>query len=136
MGNPETGGHDHLGYIVSVITPLSSDFLSFLKLHFIDYTIMVVFIFPPLPPPPSTPNSLKQSPHHCSCPWVVHISSLATPFPILYFTAPWLFFNYLFVLLKTLTFSPIPSYTLPSGTHQNALHIHDSVSVLLVCLLD
>ena len=134
MGNPETGGHDHLGYIVSVITPLSSDFLSFLKLHFIDYTIMVVFIFPPLPPPPSTPNSLKQSPHHCSCPWVMHISSLATPFPILYFTAPWLFCNYQFVLLNPLTSSPTPPYLLLSGNHQYTLRVHYSVSVL-VCFV-
>ena len=36
------------------------------------------------PPPPSTPYSLRQSPHDCSCPWVMSISSLATPFPIPY----------------------------------------------------
>ena len=95
-------------------------------------------------PPHSTPHSLRQSPHYCSCPWVMCISSLATPFPMLHFTFPWLFYDYLFVLLNPLTFHPCPyiplPYTpLPSGSHQNTLHIHDSVSVLyvfLVCFLD
>ena len=89
------------------------------------------------PPLPSTPHSLRQSPHHCLCPWITHISSLATPFLILYFISPWLFCNYLFVLLNPLTSSPILSFLLPSGNRQNT-HIHDSVSVLicLVCFLD
>ena len=29
---------------------------------------------------PVHPHSLRQSPHHCSCPWVMHTGSLATPF--------------------------------------------------------
>ena len=60
---------------------------------------------------------------------------LAAPYPILYFTSPWLFCNYLFVLPNPLTSSPILPYPLPSGNHQNHLCIHDSVSVLLVCLV-
>ena len=83
--------------------------------------------------PPNVPYSLKQSFHHCSCPWVMHISSVATPFPILYFITPWLLCNYLFVLLYPLTSSPLPPQ--PSGNHQNALCTHDSVSVVLVCLV-
>ena len=66
--------------------------------------------FPPLPPQPSTSHSLRQSPHHCSCPWVMRISSLATPFPILYFMYPRLFCNYLFVLFNPLTSSSIPPH--------------------------
>ena len=69
----------------------------FCKLYFIDYAITVVPIFPLCPPPPSTSYSLRQSPHHCSCPWVMHLSSLATPFAVLYFTSP-----RLIVLSKTL----------------------------------
>ena len=49
----------------------------------------------------------------CSCPWVMWISSLAAPFPILYFTSPWLFCNYLFVFLNLLLSSLIPPYPLP-----------------------
>ena len=55
-----------------------------LKLYFINYASTVFLIFFPLPPPPSTPHSLRQSPHHCSCSWVMRIRFLATPFPILY----------------------------------------------------
>ena len=99
----------------------------------------VVPIFPPLPPS-SQHSSLPQvipTPLFC-----VHgsyvLSSLATSFPILYFTSPWLFYNYLFVLLNPLASSPIPPHPLPAGNHQNALCIHESVSVLvcLVCFLD
>ena len=86
----------------------NSFFLYFLKLYFTDYASTVVLIFPPLPAPSSTPHSLRQSIHLCSCPWVMHVSSLATPFPILYFTSPWLFCNYIFVLLNPFTSSPIP----------------------------
>ena len=87
------------------------------------------------PPPPSTPHSLRQSSHNYSCPWVICVSSLATPFPTVCFTSPWLFCNYLFVLLHPFTISPIPlSAPLPSDNHQNALCIHDSVSVF-VCLV-
>ena len=72
--------------------------------YFIDYAITVVPIFPPFHPAPPTPGN----PHtivHCqrSC-----IGSLATPFPILYFAFPWLFCNYLLVVLSPLTSSPIP----------------------------
>ena len=111
---------------------------SFKKLYFIDDAIAVVLIVPPLRPLPSTPHLLRQSSHHCSRPGVMHISSLATPFPMLYFTSPWLFYNSLFVLLNPFTSSPIPHMPLPSGNHQNALRIHDSVAVLvcLVWLLD
>ena len=63
--------------------------------------------FPFCFPPPSTPLSLRQSHHHCSCPLVMYMSSLATPFPILYFTSPWLFCDYLFVLFNPLTSSLI-----------------------------
>ena len=83
------------------------------KLYFIDYAITVVLIFPPLPPSTQHPYSLRQSPHHCSCPWVMHISFSATTFPRLYFTSLWLFCNYS-VPSPLLPFSPSP---LPSGNH-------------------
>ena len=107
---------------------------TFLKLYFIDCVITLVSIFLHCPLPPSPTHSLRPSPHHCSCPWVMCIGSLATPFPILYFTSPWLFCNYLFGLLNPLTSSPIPHTPLPSSNNQNTLHIHDSVSVL-ICLV-
>ena len=102
-------------------------------LYCIDYAVRVGPFFPLSLPPPITSHHLRQSPHHCACPWVMCISSLAAPFPILYFTSPWLFCNYLYLILSLFTHSPIPP--LLSGNHQNLLCMHDSVSELLVCLV-
>ena len=84
----------------------SENFSIFLKLYFIDYAITVVLIFPPRLP--STPHHpLPQViPPPFSCPWVMCVSSLAPLFPTLYFTSPWLFCNYLFVLLNPFTSHP------------------------------
>ena len=117
------GGSSNLTKLISV------------KLYFTDYAVIVVPVSLSLSPSTQHPTTLRQSPHHCSCPWVMCISSLAPPFPILYCIPPWLFCNYLFVLLNPLTSSPISLYPLLSGNHQNVLCIHDSVSVVcLVCL--
>ena len=107
---------------------------------FLSYILLIILVqlscfFPPLHPERSSPHSLRPSPHHCSGPWVMYVSFLTFPFPILYFTPPWLFCNYLFALLNPLTSSSIPLHPIPSDKHQNILNIHDSVSVLLVCLV-
>ena len=86
------------------------------------------------PPPPSTTHSLKQSPHHCSCPWVMCISSLASPFPILYFIPPWLFCNYLFVLLNPLASTPIPSHS-PPIWHPSKCSLYPWFCLCFSCLL-
>ena len=123
----------HLSWFSLLFNMHNSQFFSF-KLYFTDYaiTVFLIALFAPLPT--DTPHSLRQSPIivpvHQSC-----VHTLASPFPMLYFTSPWLFCNYLFVLLNPLTSSPIPSYPLPLGNHENTLCIHDSVSVLLVCLV-
>ena len=69
----------------------------FFKIYFIDYAITVVPFFPPLysPLPCTSPPSF---PHLTSCPWVIHISSLASPFPIL--------FNYFFLSITKLWLTP------------------------------
>ena len=105
---------------------------TFLKLHWLCY---YSFNFPLLPPSMQQPHSLRQTWYHCSCPWVMCISPLATPFPILCFTSPWLFCNYLFVLLNPLTSSPISLQSPPIWQTSKSLCIHESVSVLLVCLV-
>ena len=90
--------------------------------------------FSPLHPAPPTPSG---NPHTIVRVHGAFVGSSATPFPILYFTSPWLFHNHQFVLLTPLTSSPISQQPLPSLDHQNVLGIHDSVSVLvcLVCFL-
>ena len=105
---------------------------------FLNYILLIMLLqlswfFPFCPPPPSTPYSFKQSTCHCSCPWVMCMF-FGCSISLLYFTSPWLFCNYLFVLLDPLTFSPIPHISsLLSGNHQNAFSFHDPVSILLVC---
>ena len=80
-------------------------FFFFFKLYFIDYTITVVSIFPPYPLPPSTPNPSGSHPLLCSCPWVMHESSLATLSLILFLKG---YFSPL-VLVSRLDLSLLPS---------------------------
>ena len=62
------------------------------------------FPLPCIPPsthiPPQTPFS--------PCPWVIHVSSLASPFPILFLTSPCLFDAYQLCFLFPVPFPPIP----------------------------
>ena len=85
--------------------PSRTQFHFLKKLYFIDYATIVVPFLPLCPL-----HSLRQSPYHCSCPWVIRVSSLASPSPIVCFTPPWLFCNYLFVQhteYKTLSVSRV-----------------------------
>ena len=107
--------------------------VSFFKknLYFIIDAITVVPIFLSMPPSTqSHPYSLRQSPYHC--PFFLHICSLATMFPMLYFTSPWLFCNYHFILLNPFTFFTHPPDPLPSANHQNIFCVYDSVSGLFM----
>ena len=110
-------------------------------IEFVFYYILLIMLlqlyrfFPLGFLPPRASYTLRQSPHPCSCPWVTQVSSLAAPFPILDFSSPWLFCNYLFVLLNPLNSSPIPPHAPPNWQPSNPLCIHDSVSVHLVCLV-
>ena len=81
----------------------------------------------PMLPSTQHPPLPQQTPHHYSCPWVMHICSLATPFPVLYFTprGHYITTNLNFLIPSPLR--PFPHIRLPSGNHQNSLHIHDSV---------
>ena len=104
-------------HIDTVLYHLFNIFLviSFLKLYFIDYAITVVLNFPPLPHSTHHPLFPQATLHHCSCPWVMCISSLAAPFPVLCFTSPWLFVTtYLYFLISS-PLHPVPASPLPSG---------------------
>ena len=80
--------------------------------------------FPPCPPlPSSSPHSLRPFPHHCPCPWVMHIyiCSLAPLFPVPYFTSAGLFYNYQFVLLNASSF--LPQHPSCLATMGHSLHL-------------
>ena len=96
-------------------------------LSFIFYFLSIFYwlyscpIFPPLPC--FSPLS--------SCPWVIHLSSLASPFPILFLTSPYFVpTNYAYFLYLFLSYSPYPTDNPPCD-----LHFCDSVPVLVVCLV-
>ena len=69
-------------------------------------------------------------------PWVIHVSSLASPFPILFLTSPSILYLP-FMLCLPCTFSPIPfsSFPIPDNNPPCNLHFCDSVPVLVVCLV-
>ena len=95
-------------------------------IYFVDYAITVVPFSPPLfpstlhTPPICLPSALS------SHPWVVHISSLASPFPILFLPSPCLFSTYHLCYLFSLPFPLSP----PSTPLLIILHVI-SISVVL-----
>ena len=107
-------------------------FIEIFLVYFIDYAITVApflsFLYPPLPCMPPTlsiPSPLT------SCPRAVYVSSLASPFPILFF------FSVIFYMLKNvitlfpLLFSPhIPLF--PQQTV--VVHAHESFFLHSFCV--
>ena len=97
-------------------------------------------IFSPLVPSTHYHPSLQKSPLS-SCPWVVHVSSWASPFPILFLTSPCLFCIYQLCFLIPEPFPPIlsllPPFPLPVDNPPSDLHIYGSIPVLFCffCLL-
>ena len=80
--------------------------ISFLNM-FIDYAITVVPFPAPLTPlHPVHPLPPTFSPYS-SCPWVIHVSSLASTFPILFLPSPCLFSAYQLCYLFCVPFPPL-----------------------------
>ena len=105
----------------------------FLKYIFLIMLLQLSQYFQPLPTSTQDPPSLQQPPCLSSCPWVVHISSLASPFPILFLTFPCLFCTYQLCFLFPVPFPPFFPFPLPADNPPNGLHTYDSVPVLVVC---
>ena len=74
-----------LGVICQRRRNRSIHFFSFILLFnfFIDYAITVISMFPPLSPSTQHSHSLWPPLPFSSCPWAMHVSSLASPFPVL-----------------------------------------------------
>ena len=68
------------------------------------------FLFPFIPLHPAY-HLTPTSPSITSCPWVVHVSSLTSPFPILFLTSPCLFCAYHLCFLFLV---PVPPYSPPT----------------------
>ena len=73
----------------SEISQAMKDKYFFIKIYFIDYVITVVLFFLPFIPLHLVPPFLPSFPHLSSCPWFIHISSLASLFPILFLNSPY-----------------------------------------------
>ena len=88
-------------------------------------------------PPPCTPVPPISAPPLSSCPWVVHISSLASPFPILFLTFPYFVPTiYASCSLYLLPHSPICllfyHISYKAGTHTVTQLISYSISPILL----
>ena len=108
--------------------------------YYINYAITVVpVLFSPLspsvlhPPPYSHPSSIP--PPLSSCLWVTYISSLASPFPILFSTSRCLFCTYQLCFLFPVPFPSFSPFPLLINYPPCDLHFCDSVHVLVVCLI-
>ena len=93
-------------------------------IYFIDHAITVVPFTPLYSPPPCTSHP-THIPPYSSCPWVIHISSLASTFPILFLPSPYFLPTiYATYSLYLFALSPSPSPLLIT------LHVI-SISVIL-----
>ena len=100
----------------------------FFKIYFIDYAITVVPFFSPLYSPLPLPPR-PTFPHLSSGPWVIHILSLASPFPIRFLISPCLFCACHLCFLFPVPFPPFS----PSPSPLITLHVI-SISVTLFLL--
>ena len=90
--------------------------------------------YPPLYSPLSCTPLLQAFPLFSSCPWVIYVSSLASPFPILLLLSPCLFCTYHICFVFPVPFLPFSTLNLPADNPPCDLHFCDSVPVLVVCL--
>ena len=73
-------------------------------------------------------------PYLSSCPWVVHISSLTSPFPIQFLTSPCLFCACHLCFLFPVPFPPFSHLPLSADNPPCDLYFCESVPIL-VCLV-
>ena len=114
-------------FIIIIIIILG--LLTFIVLKYILLIMLLQlspFFSPHYPPPFRTILLTLQHHPHSSRPWVVHISSLASPFPILFLTFPCLFSTYHLCFLFPVPFLPVLPFPSPMIT----VHVI-SISVIL-----
>ena len=87
------------------------------------------FFLPFIPLCPAPPSH-QHFPTFTPCPWVIHISSLASPFPTLFLTSPCLFSTYHLCYLFSVPFPPLSPFHSPVDNPPCDLHFCGSVPVL------
>ena len=110
-------------------------FIYLFKIYFIDYAITVVPFPTPLTPLHPDHPLPPTFPPYSSCPWVIHISSLASTFPILFLPSPCLFSTYHLGYLFSVPFPPLSPSHSPVDKPPCDLHFSGSVPVLVVGLV-
>ena len=111
------------------------DFILFFKYILLIMLLQLSHFFSPLfPSALHTPSHLHSTPFS-SCLWVLHISSLASPFFILFLTSPYLFCTYHLCYLFSVPFLPLSPSHSPVDNPPCDLHFCGSVPVLVVCLV-
>ena len=107
---------------LALIKPFFLLYFFIFSVYFIGYAITVFQIFSLLYPP-----SPLHPPTFSSCPCVVHVSSLASLFPILFLTSPHLFYACQLCFLFTV---PFPATFFPSPSPLKTLHV---IPISLFC---
>ena len=117
---------------------------------FTDYAITVGHFSPFTPlhpahhlPPTSTPYIplcrahpfLPTFPCFWSCSWVIHISSLASTFPILFLPSPYLFSTYHLCYLFSVPFPPLSHSHSPVDNPPCDLHFCGPDPVVVACFV-
>ena len=129
--------------MISLCIPPSTQFLPPLNILFFNYILLIMllqlsYFLPFIPLHPGHPLPLAFPPFS-SCPWVVHISSLASTFPRPFLTSPCLFSTYhLCYLFSEPTYSlnpPLSPSHSPVDNPPCELHFCGSVPVRVVCLV-
>ena len=120
-----------------IVVTLLKSLIQILILFFIYLLIMLLQLshFPPFPQLHPAHPLPPTFPTYSSCPWVIHISSLASPFPILFLPSPCLFSTYHLCYLFSVPLPPLSPTHSPIDNPPCDLHFCGSVPVLVVCLV-
>ena len=100
------------------------------------YLLIMLLTVAPFPPLHSTPSCLPPPSHippYSSCLWVIHISSLASTFPILFLPSSCLFSTHHLCYLFSVPFPPLSPSHSPIDNPPCDLHFCGSVPVIVVC---
>ena len=99
---------DRLFILPRVFSFLQVSFSLLFKKIYLLIMLLQLSHFPPFTPCHPDHPLPPTFPPYSSCPWVIHISSLASMFPILFLPSPCLFSTYHLCYLFSVPFSPLP----------------------------